>query len=154
MQLGIIFNKKKLSGKLTKFWTGCYAYHVLWIDEENSKFYDMSLIRRRGQWPHYEDSTAIQKYDFPLVTKEYLEKQLETDESRYGVFDYCLFALRPIYHLFGYSTRNASGVICSEMINNDLWACGYKTPWEPKRAPPSPCDFAKFLSANDTFKLK
>jgi hypothetical protein len=49
-----------------------------------------------------------------------MEHLLSTDENAYGVLDYCLFALRPLYHLFGKSTRNAGGVICSEMVYNVL----------------------------------
>lgn len=147
MKLAIIFNKNKFSGKLTKFWTGCYAYHVGWVDEENGKFYDMHWIRRRREWPIYGAETKVVQYDFPNVTREYLEHKLETDKVWYGVADYALFALRPILHLFGYSTINAGGVICSEMINIDLRACGYDTPYKIYDAPPSPCDLSRWLES-------
>ncbi|MDO8294374.1 MAG: hypothetical protein Q7T29_16150 [Gallionella sp.] len=48
-----------------------------------------------------------------------MERQLDVDTATYGWQDYLLFALRPLYHLLGKSTRNAGGVICSEMVNND-----------------------------------
>ena len=145
MKIAIIFNEHKLSGKLTKFWTGCYAYHVAWIDEESGKMWDMNLIRRRRKWPHYRDENVL-LFDAPNnVTVEYLERMLETDDATYGWCDYCLFALRPVYHLLGRYTRNAGGVICSEMVNNDIWSAGGCTPWTPGGPPPSPCDLYKFL---------
>jgi hypothetical protein len=147
IKVAVIFNKNKLSGKLTRFWTGCYAYHTAWVDLENNKLYDMNLIRRRKVWPTYGEKTKVVLFDAPAnVTSAYLESQLETDKARYGVLDYCLFALRPIYHLFGRSTRNADGVICSEMLNNDIWACGGTTPFHPDAAPPSPCDLYRWLN--------
>jgi hypothetical protein len=144
VKLAIIFNEHKLSGKLTKFWTGCYAYHCVWVDEKYRQMYDMHWIRRRRSWPHYPEYVL---FDAPgNVTREYLEGMLDSDESWYGVRDYVLFLFRPVFHLFGKSTPNAKGVICSEMLNNDIWACGGQTPWEPDDAPPSPCDLYRFLS--------
>jgi hypothetical protein len=146
MKLAIIFNRRKLSGWLTRFFTGCYAYHVAWVDEERGLMYDMHLIRRRRTWPHYPDSQVL-LFDAPApVTREYLEARLTDDGQLYGVIDYLLFALRPLYHVVGRSTRNTGGVICSEMVNNDIWACGGRTPWEPHDPPPSPCDLYRWLS--------
>lgn len=143
MKLAIIFNSNKLSGKLTRFFTGCYAYHAAWVDEQAGVMYDMHLIRRRRTWPHYESSEVL-LFDFPAVTREYMERMLSTDDSTYGWIDYLLFGLRPIYHLLGRSTRNAGGVICSEMINNDLRACGVSTQWDEFDAPASPCDLYRW----------
>lgn len=144
MKLAVIFNDKKLSGKLTKLVTGCYAYHVAWVDESGGKMYDMHWIRRRRNWPYYSSGEVL-LFDFPEVTKEYLEHKLDTDKQTYGWKDYVLFGLRPIYHLFGKSTRNVGGVICSEMTNDDARACGVDTPWKPHLAPPSPCDWYHWL---------
>lgn len=144
MKLAIIFNQDKLSGKLTRLFTGCYAYHTAWVDIDAGKMYDMHWIRRRRLWPHYDEGEYL-LYDFPMVTREYLEAALETDKSWYGIKDYVLFALRPLFHMFGQSTRNAGGVICSEMINIDVWACGGTTPWNAEAAPPSPCDWYQLL---------
>ena len=144
MKLAIIFNHNKLSGRLTRFWTGCYAYHTAWVDEEAGVMYDMNLLRRRRAWPHYPEAEVILE-DFPQVTREYLERRLTEDDARYGVVDYCLFMLRPLFHLLGYSTRNAAGVICSEMCNIDARACGYDTPWPLDAPPPSPCDWFRWL---------
>lgn len=143
MQLAVVFNGNKLSGRLTKFFTGCTAYHVLWHDER--QMWDMHLIRRRRTWPHYPADQMLD-FEIPQVARAYLERRLETDEATYGWRDYLLFALRPLYHLFGRSTRNAGGEICSEMVNNDLWECGVPTPWPPDGPPPSPCDLYRWLS--------
>jgi len=145
MKIAIIFNAEKLSGKLTKFWTGCYAYHVAFVDEESGRMYDMNLLRRRRLWPAYKPENYV-LFEAPgNVTREYLEHMLDTDKNRYGVFDYCLFALRPLFHLFGKSTVNAGGVICSEMINIDVRACQGFTPWPLDAPPPSPCDWHRYL---------
>lgn len=146
MKLAIIFNDQKFSGKLTRFFTGCHAYHVAWVDEDSGLMYDQHLIRRRREWPRYHEAQVL-LLDFPQVTREYLESRLTQDGSVYGWLDYLLFSVRPLYHLFGRSTRNAGGVICSEMVNNDLWACGVRTPWDEFEAPPSPCDLFRWAKA-------
>lgn len=152
MQVAIIFNAHKLSGKLTRLFTGCYAYHVAWVDEAGGKMWDMNLLRRRRVWPHYPPEQVL-LFDAPAqVTSGYLEQMLETDSNAYGWRDYLLFALRPLYHLFGRSTRNAGGVICSEMINNDIWACGGMTPWPVDGPPPSPCDLCRWLSGRQAWR--
>lgn len=143
MKLAIIFNQRKVSGILTQYFTGCYAYHAAWVDEEKGVMYDMHLIRRRRPWPHYQDSDVL-LFEFPEVTREHLELMLTVDGRTYGWLDYLLFALRPLYHLVGKSTRNVDGVICSEMINEDARACGVKTPWDEFEAPPSPCDLYRW----------
>lgn len=143
MKLAILYNEHKFSGKLTKFFTGSYAYHTAWVDEENEIMYDMSLINRRRTWPHYHPPATWKFYDFPEVTREYLEYQLTHDNNTYGVIDYCMFLIRPIFHLVGKSTINAGGIICSEKINIDLWNCGVVTPFKITDEPPSPADLDK-----------
>lgn len=146
LKIAIISNSDSISGRLTKFWTGCHAYHVAWVDEASGKMWDMNLIRRRREWPHYHDDHVLLFDATGNVTVAYLERQLETDANTYGWRDYLLFAARPILHMFGRSTINAGGVICSEMVNNDIWATGGRTPWSPDAPPPSPCDLFQFLS--------
>lgn len=147
MKLAIVFNDHKLSGWLTKIGTGCYAYHAFWVDEDAGLMYDMHLIRRRRIWPHYQEGQVI-LFDAPAnVTSKYLEDQLNSDENRYGVGDYILFLLRPFFHLFGKSTPNVGGLICSEMVNLDIWNCGGTTPWSVEVAPPSPCDLYRWLKS-------
>jgi hypothetical protein len=145
VKIGIVFNADKLSGKLTKFFTGEYAYHALWVDEEAARAYDMHWIRRRRAWPMYKPHQVV-LFEAPSgVTRDYLERMIDTDEHWYGVKDYLLFALRPLFHLFGRSTVNAGGVICSEMLNIDIWMTGGETPWHPHAAPPSPADLYRWL---------
>lgn len=145
IKIAIIFNADRLSGRLTRFWTGCTAYHAAFVDEASGKMYDMHLIRRRRPWPYYTEGEVL-LFDAPAcITAAYLERQLDVDTATYGWQDYLLFALRPLYHLFGKSTRNAGGVICSEMVNNDIRACGGVTPWATSDAPPSPCDLFGWL---------
>lgn len=147
IQLAIIYSKTKLSGRLTKFWTGEYAYHCGFLDAENDTFYEMNIMPRAVSW-------AAKNYkDYSLhptnLTAEDCFSYLKQDalHVRYGVFDYAMFALRPVYHLFGQSTRNFSGEICSEWLNKCLWR---KTPnatqFNPKDAPPSPADFARLYT--------
>lgn len=144
MKLGVVFNHNKWNGRLTKLFTGCYAYHTIWVDEDQGYLYDMNLIRRRRFWPRYTADEVL-LYDFPEVTKEYLEYKLSSDDTKYGYFDYILFGFRKIFHLFGKPTRNAGGIICSEMTNIDLKACGVNTPWKLEEAPPSPCDIYRWV---------
>ena len=153
MKLAIIFNDRKLSGWLTRVFTGCYAYHCAWVDEEAGHMYDMHLIRRRRVWPYYDEGQVL-LFDVPGVPREYLEHQLSTDTNTYGFVDYLLFGLRGFCHLVGRSTRNAGGVICSEMVNTDLAANGLWTPWSPADAPPSPCDLHQWLIQTTTVDIR
>jgi hypothetical protein len=142
MKIAFIYgDAKNLSADLTEFWTGSRCYHVGFTD--GIHFWDMNLIRRRRLWPVYPLEKKVILIECPVkVTIDYLEHQLDTSEVMYGWQDYLLFALRPIYHFFGKSTRNAGGEICSEMVANDLKACGWD--WEFKEVP-SPADLEKLL---------
>lgn len=143
MKLAIIYSSSKLSGKLTKLFTGCYAYHCGWVDEESDTFYDMHLIRRKRYWSEYSKGKEfILVSGFDKVSVDYLEHKLKSDENQYGVKDYILFGFRKIYHLIGKSTPNSKGIICSEMVNNDIWECHMVSKWLPTEAPPSPCDLS------------
>lgn len=145
MKIAFFFNEHKFSGKLTNFFTGCYAYHVAFVDEQSDTMYDMHLIRRKRRWSEYSERHHAVLVDLPVgvnVNVAYLEEQLLTDKNVYGVLDYLMFALRPFFHLFGASTRNAGGVICSEMVYNDMVACGWNVDFPEV---PSPCDLFRFL---------
>lgn len=122
MQIAFIYGTR-LSSVLTRFFTGSTCYHTAFTD--GSRMWDMHLIRRRRLWPHYPESRVILVPTPVTVTAEYLDHKLDTDESRYGVIDYLLFGFRWAYHLMGKSTRNAGGVICSEMVAADLAANGW-----------------------------
>lgn len=136
MKIAFIYNHG-ISSTLTKFFTGSKCYHVGWVDEINNRFYDMNLIRRRRVWPCYNLDKVILTESPVQVSSDFLEGRLDTDEEVYGWKDYILFALRPLYHLFGKSTRNANGVICSEMVYNDLVSCGWHKRFSEV---PSPAD--------------
>jgi hypothetical protein len=134
MKIAFIYGKKP-SSALTKIFTGSSCYHVGFTD--GVKFWDMHLIRRRRLWSIYNDKKTVLIEAPVSITAEYLDHKLDTDEARYGVIDYILFGLRPIYHLFGKSTRNAGGVICSEMVVDDLNANGWRYTFKEV---PSPAD--------------
>lgn len=143
MKIAFMFNEEKLCAKMTKFFTGCYCYHVAFVDEKNDIMYDMNLLRRKRRWSSYGPRDKAVLVEAPVnVTAEYLEEQLLIDNNWYGVFDYALFALRPLYHLLGKSTRNAGGVICSEMVYIDLVDNGWTIDF---REVPSPCDLYRIL---------
>lgn len=121
MKIAFIYNEHKLSGKLTKFWTGSYCYHVAFVDEERGVMFDMNLIRRMRNWPYYGPETTVVLADAPVpVSYDFLFAKHKSSENKYGFADYVLFTLRPLFHLFGQSTPNARGEICSEMVANDL----------------------------------
>lgn len=134
MKIAFIYNKQP-SSTLTKIFTGSTCYHVGFTNGVH--FWDMNLIRRRRLWAVYEHKKTV-LVDTPVpITEEYLNYKLDTDEARYGIIDYVLFGLRPLYHLFGKSTRNAGGVICSEMVADDLNTNGWRYTFKEV---PSPAD--------------
>lgn len=143
VKIALIYSEKKLSGILTKIFTGSYCYHVGWVDSDTDSFYDMHLIRRRRSWSEYSNEKTVRIANSPIaITRDFLEYKLSTDKATYGWKDYLLFALRPLFHLVGKSTVNAGGVICSEMIYNDLRECGWYRHFPEV---PSPADLEKEL---------
>lgn len=147
MKLAIIHAdpSRKLSARLTRFWTGSTAYHCGFVDddpgqEDGATFFDMNLLPRKVSWPRYHGPVKwVLLFDAPLLTRAKCERLLRRDGAeRYGVLDYALFALRPLYHLFGKSTRNASGIICSELCARWLNDAGYGS--LPLHPVPSPAD--------------
>jgi hypothetical protein len=134
MKIAFIYGKKP-SSTLTKIFTGSTCYHVGFTD--GVKFWDMHLIRRRRLWSIYNDKKTVLIEAPVSITAEYLDHKLDTDDAKYGIIDYGLFGLRPIYHLFGKSTRNAKGIICSEMVADDLNAHGWRYTFKEV---PSPAD--------------
>lgn len=143
MKIAFFFNEEKFCGKLTKFFTGCYCYHVGFVDEERDILYDMNLTRRKRRWSIYGSRKNAILVEAPVeITADYLEEQLLVDDSLYGVADYSLFMLRPMYHWFGKSTRNVGGMICSELVYNGLYAHGWSVKFPEV---PSPCDLYRLL---------
>lgn len=147
MQIAFIYGKP-ISSVLSKIFTGSTCYHVGFTD--GVKFWDMNLIRRRRLWPLYPPEHVILAACPIAITVDYLDHELDTDDATYGMVDYLLFGLRWFYHLVGRSTRNAGGVICSEMIANDMAANG----WTVRFAEvPSPADLElAILGRKDAIK--
>lgn len=146
VQIFFSFHRTKLNARLCRLFTGCYAYHAGFVHPASDRLYDMHLIRRRRIWSAYAATRTVELYPCPSpVTREYLEDQLDTNTSRYGFRDYVRFVIRPLYLLLGVSAPNSGGVICSEMVNDDLRAAGLETPWKSEDAPPSPCDLRRWL---------
>ena len=112
MKIAFIYGKQP-SSTLTKFFTGSACYHVGFTNGVH--FWDMNLIRRRRLWPLYPEGHVILAECPVEISADYLDHMLDTDDHTYGWRDYLLFALRPLYHLFGQSTRNAGGVIVSKV---------------------------------------
>lgn len=150
MKLAIIHAPagKKLSAWLTQFFTGSTAYHCGFVDESDGTFFDMSWLPRKTHWPRYAVPKWVNLYDVPKLTRADCEEFLKRDsEQTYGWKDYILFGLRPLYHLFGKSTRNAGGMICSEMCAIWLARVGYDAPTSPV---PSPADVERWAVSNDS----
>jgi hypothetical protein len=138
MKVAFFYNKG-ISSVLTKIFTNSPCYHVAIVDEDRNRVYDMNLIVRRRVWiGGYASGHQYKLVESPVaISRNYLENLLDTDENVYGWQDYFLFALRPIYHLFGKSTRNANGVICSELVYNILKDNGWDKTFDEV---PSPAD--------------
>jgi hypothetical protein len=134
---------KQFSAKLTLWFTGSTAYHCGFVDEETGTFYDMHLLPRKTHWPRHNPPRWVNLYEVPNLTREHCESFLKQDSHiKYGVWDYILFGLRPVYHLLGLSTRNAGGWICSELCAEWLRRVGYYAPEEPV---PSPADLEDWV---------
>lgn len=143
IQIAIISNPSKISGLLTKLFTGSYAYHVGFVDTEHGKFYDMNLLFRRRLWPHYPEHT-VKFYRCPVeVTGEMLEHELDTSEDWYGVLDYFAFGFKK---LFAGKRPSFKGETCSEKVEQILVKAGWESPF--KGFTPSPADFEGVLEEN------
>lgn len=139
VSIAIISNPDKLSGKLTKIFTGSHAYHIGFVDLDANKFYDMNLLFRRRLWPHYPMDN-VKLYQCPVpVTRETLECELDTSDDHYGVWDYASFLFKGWF-----STRPSfKGAICSEKVEKILVKCGWFSPFVS--FVPSPADFERVL---------
>lgn len=137
---------KHFSARLTKLFTGSTAYHCGFVDEATGTFFDMHLLPRKCDWPRYSAPKWVVLYEVPGLTREACEGFLQRDSIHsYGWVDYLLFGLRPLYHLVGKSTRNAGGLICSEMCALWLRNAGFNAPFDPV---PSPADLERWAAAS------
>lgn len=144
MKSAFIYSRTKISGRLTKFWTGSHCYHVGFVSDDGW-FYDQHWIFRKRRWDGLYDPANVILVDTPVpVDQRRLDAIVEEERARladtfsgehsleslldllYGWRDYLAFALRPVYHLFGRSTPNFGGIICSERVGNILIACGWR----------------------------
>lgn len=161
VKIFISFNSDKLSGKLTKFFTGCYAYHVGFAVPESKAIYDMNLLFRKIPLKEQYVGDKMFLFDLPPgvnITEQDLQDEINRGvadlcdngsmlKNLYGFVDYLAYGFRWVYHLFGKSTPNFQGVICSEKVNDLLIKHGWDSPF--KYEVPSPCDFAKYFSVQD-----
>ena len=139
IQIAIISNPKKLSGRLTKFFAGSPAFHICFVDAELGKMWDMNIIFRRRLWPHYP-ADSVTLYKCPVrITAGDLDYWLDTDEDWYGVLDYLAFGIRKMFPRFKGSYK---GAICSEKVEQILKAHGWLSPFVNV---PSPTDFETVL---------
>lgn len=110
-------------------------YHVAWTD--GTHMWDMNVKFRKIPADHYANRD-VRLFDSPVpVTAEYLDSMV--GKRSYGFVDVALY---PILQLLG---LNWMGTHCSEAINDDLWFHGYRTPWVPYGAPPTPADMLYWL---------
>jgi hypothetical protein len=137
---------KGIYGFLTRLFTGCSAGHIGFLCEGSGWCYDMFLMRRRRKWP-VADNRKLAIFESPVeVPEQYLiDKILDSGSEYYGFIDFLLFALRPFYRLVGRPVRNHDGIICSEMVNNDLIENGWASNWPKTSAPPSPCHLLRYF---------
>jgi hypothetical protein len=164
VKIFIAFNKDSISGKLTKLFTGCTAYHIGFIVPDSGYIYDMNLLFRRvkiteEKAQHIGDT--IKLIDLPqgvILTEEDLIERVFSGvedlcdngsmlKNLYGFIDYIMYGFRWAYHLFGKSTPNFGGEICSEVVNNLLIDHGWSSPFI--KEVPSPCDFVKYFNVSD-----
>lgn len=139
MKVAFFYGKQPQSF-LCRLFTGSSCYHVGFTDGE--KLWDMNLLRRRRLW-NPAAAGQVRLVDCPVpVSREYLEHKLETDGSHYGFLDYLSFG--PWRRLLKRARFNGKGLICSEMVLNDLVACGW-TPPAGFPEVPSPADLEEVL---------
>jgi len=138
MKVAIIKSKKNILGWMTRIFTGCWAYHIGFLNETTGVFYDVGSDGRRAiMWDSFYKPSRMQVELFKCkVTEHYLKGMVSTSVERYGFVDYFLFFFRWL----GFKVKNMKGVICSEMVNRDLRKFSVSTPWHPNKPPPSPCD--------------
>lgn len=138
--IAIISNPEKLSGKLTRLFTGSPAYHIGFVDTVRGKFYDMNLLFRRREWPHYSPE-HVRLYACPVdLTAADLEWWLDTDEDWYGMFDYLSFGIKK---LIPGARMSFKGAVCSEKVWQILKWKGWALSFD---GVPSPADFEKVLT--------
>lgn len=139
----IFFEGRSLWSLLTLVFTGSRIYHVGFYSDSSGYVYDMNVMRRRVKLSQFSKDKY---YMFPTpVVENYLKGAVLDRKETYGVLDYLLFAVRWL----GFKVKNRKGIICSEMVNNDLRRFGVRTPFAPDSAPPSPADLYNWYKNNE-----
>jgi hypothetical protein len=125
--------------------------------------WDMHKMMRKVFWPGRYPYSNFVLIDAPFeLTPEQLDAEIvertsafceaksvrEALVSLYGFRDYIGFALRPLYHLFGKSTRNYGGVVCSGLLRDVArLEAGWVSPimGDTSAPEPSPADWCRAL---------
>ena len=142
----IICDRSKFSAGLQAFGEDRFGskshpaapYHCAWVTE--SAVYDMNWKFRKVGRDHY-DGKDLRIFTSPApVSAAYLEMMV--GQRSYGTLDVLLY---PILTPLGI---NAPGTHCAEAINDDLWFHGYRTPFIPYGAPPTPADMLRWAEGS------
>lgn len=142
----IVCDRTKFSAELQAFGEDRFGskshpaapYHCAWATE--GAIYDMSWRFRKVAVDHY-DSKDVRRFASPVtVTEAYLAMMV--GKRSYGTLDVLLY---PILTPLGI---NAPGTHCAEAINDDLWFHGFRTPFIPYGAPPTPADMLRWAEGN------
>lgn len=143
----IVFsNKKKLAGILCNIFTGGPEHHIGFMINDN--IYDMFLMRRKTKLDHWKRrGQFIYIFDSPVeISEEYFVNKILNDNVEYGFLDYIAFTYRWFFKiLLKKKLKDKSGLICSEMVNEDLIDNGFVTKFKKNDFPPSPHDMLKYL---------
>ena len=145
MQIAIICDQSKYSAKVQAFGEKlngrpvhpALPYHAAWTDGVH--MWDMHKTFRKIPGDYYA-SRDVRLFDSPVeISAEYLDMMV--GKRSYGYFD---VALNPILTALGI---NWFGTHCMEAINDDLNFQGYRSPWIPYGAPPTPHQALWWLEA-------
>lgn len=152
MYVAFIFSNTNWEGKLCNLFTGCYCYHVGFVTDDKKWMYELNILRRRVSWEGRYPEENVMLVPCP-VKEEWLLDDIANYNghifdpgSWYGLANYLMFAVRPIYRVLGKQPKNFKGEICSQWVNEALIAAGVNTGFDKNAAPPSPCDLLKFYT--------
>jgi hypothetical protein len=165
MQIALIYAdpKKKRAAALTRFFTGSNCYHVAFVSDDGKYMWDMHRLMRRvifggrydPRWvrlvpaPFEASPATLDKWVLYGLEQFCAAKSIrDFMGSLYGWRDYIGFALRPLYHCLGWSTRNYGGRICSGLLRDlAVIIAGWTSPelGDVSAAEPSPGDWCRAL---------
>lgn len=138
-KIAVICDPSRFSAKLQNLFVKhphpAHPYHVAWLCGD--RVYDMNWRFRQTTLDHYA-GRDVRVFESPVAVSEAYLKTM-VGKRYYGTVDVALY---PIMQALGV---NWPGTHCAEAINDDLWFHGYRTPWLPYGAPPSPADMLRWL---------